>query len=112
MKDIMGYSKVCKKFTPDQEEKLKTKIMVITKDIDQVEKKNRDFSDHCRTFREIMQTAFWVFVVNFKTIQPAPEFLFKGSVESADFWALKFMKKKNLDHNQWYKLFQNAVKSL
>jgi hypothetical protein len=33
-------------------------------------------------------------------------------VESADFWALKFMKKKNLDHNEWYKLFQISVKSL
>jgi len=38
--------------------------------------------------------------------------LLKGSIESADFWALKFMRKKNMDHNDWYKLFQISVVSL
>ena len=38
--------------------------------------------------------------------------MLKGAIESADFWALKFQKKKNLDHNDWYKLFQVAVRSL
>lgn len=63
MKAILGYSKTCKKYAPEQEEKLKQKIMDISKKIDDLEKKSPDFSDHCRTFREIMQTAFWVFVV-------------------------------------------------
>ena len=45
-------------------------------------------------------------------IKPTPEFLVKGAIESADFCALKFQKRKNLDHNEWYKLLQIAVKSL
>lgn len=40
MKMILGYSKVCKKFSQDQEEQLKQKIMDISKKIDDVEKKN------------------------------------------------------------------------
>ena len=35
--------------------------------------------------------------------------MLKGAIESADFWALKFMKKKNMEQNEWYKLFQIAV---
>lgn len=72
MKDILGYSKTSKKFSPAQEEKLKTKIMVIGKEIDEVDKKSPEFSDHCRTFREIMQTAFWVFVVPLPRSSPLP----------------------------------------
>jgi len=79
--------------------------MNISKEIDEIDKKSPDYSDHCRTFREILQTTLWVFV-------PAPEFLLKGAIESADFWALKFQKKKNLDHNDWYKLFQISIRSL
>jgi hypothetical protein len=45
-------------------------------------------------------------------MQPSPEFILKGAIESADFWALKFQRKKNMDHNDWYKLFQVAVRSL
>ena len=38
--------------------------------------------------------------------------MLKGAIESADFWALKFMKKKNMEQNEWYKLFQISVVSL
>jgi hypothetical protein len=38
--------------------------------------------------------------------------MIKGSIESADFNALKFQRKKNLDHNEWYKYLQSAVKDL
>jgi hypothetical protein len=34
MKSIVGFSKVCPKFTPEQEEKLKQKIMNVAKKID------------------------------------------------------------------------------
>ena len=61
-KAVLGFSKICKKYSGEQEEKLKQKIMDIAKNIDSIEKENPDFSDHCRTFREVMQTAFWVFV--------------------------------------------------
>ena len=37
--------------------------MNIAKKLDDVEKKNGDFHDHCKAFREVMQTVFWVFVV-------------------------------------------------
>jgi hypothetical protein len=36
----------------------------------------------------------------------------KGAVESADFCAIKFQKKKNQDINEWYKLLQVSIKSL
>jgi len=36
----------------------------------------------------------------------------KGAIESADFSARKFQMRKNLDHNDWYKLLQIAIKSL
>jgi hypothetical protein len=63
MKAILGFSKVCPKYTPEQEEKLKQKIINISKQIDEIEKKFPDFHEHCKAFREIMQTTFWVFVV-------------------------------------------------
>ena len=43
MKSIVGFSKICPKFTPEQEEKLKQKIMDVTKKIDILEKKSPDF---------------------------------------------------------------------
>jgi hypothetical protein len=63
MKAIVGFSKICPKYTPDQEEKIKQKIVNIANKIDEVEKENRDYSEHCKAFREIMQTTLWVFVV-------------------------------------------------
>lgn len=45
-------------------------------------------------------------------MQPTPEFLLKGAIESADFCAMKFQKKKNQDVNEWYKLLQISIKSL
>jgi hypothetical protein len=49
---------------------------------------------------------------NFSIIKPTPEFLLKGAIESADFSAMKFQKKKNQDVNEWYKLLQISVRSL
>lgn len=38
--------------------------------------------------------------------------MIKGAIESGDFNAMKFQKKKNLDVNEWYKLLQISIKSL
>lgn len=78
MKAILGYSKACKKYSGEQEEKLKQKIMNIANKVDEVEKKSPEFSDHCRTFREIMQTAFWVFVVIYRRFSLPPSSCSKG----------------------------------
>ena len=51
MKAILGFSKVCPKYTPEQEEGLKKKIMDIGKKIDDLEKNHHDFSEHCKCFR-------------------------------------------------------------
>ena len=64
MEFILGFSRVCKKYSKEQEDVLKQKIIDIAKKIDEVDKKSPDFSDHCRTFRDAMQTTFWVFVVS------------------------------------------------
>ena len=48
---MIGYSKVCPKFTAEEEDKLKQKIMGISKKIDAVENGNRDFQEHCKAFR-------------------------------------------------------------
>ena len=63
MKSIISYSTICPKYSPEQEEKLKQKIMTIANQIDQIDNKHPDFRDHCKCFREVMQTVFWVFVV-------------------------------------------------
>ena len=36
----------------------------------------------------------------------------KGAIESADFCALKFQKKKNLEHNEWYRLLRVSIAHL
>ena len=64
MKSIISYSTICPKYSPEQEEKLKQKIMNFAKQIDEIDNKHPDFRDHCKCFREVMQTIFWVFVVS------------------------------------------------
>ena len=77
MKSILGYSKVCPKFTPEQEEKLKQKIMNVAKKLDDLEKRSPDFHEHCHAFREVMQTTFWVFVVTFSLCSQLQNFYSK-----------------------------------
>lgn len=43
---------------------------------------------------------------------PTPEFIVKGSVEGADFNAIKFQRKKNMDHNDWWAKISHAGKIL
>lgn len=48
----------------------------------------------------------------FFIIQPTPEFIIKGAVEGADFNALKFQKKKVMEHNTWWAALTGACKTL
>ena len=63
MKSIMAYSLFCKKFSPEQEEKLKQKFYALSKETEGIEKGNLEFIDHTRAVRELISTTFWVFVV-------------------------------------------------
>ena len=51
MKQILGFSVSNKKFTPQQEEKLKQKFMDLSKQTEDVEKKSADHIDHSRAIR-------------------------------------------------------------
>lgn len=51
MKQILGFSTSSKKFTPQQEEKLKQKFMDLSKQTEDVEKKSVDHIDHSRAIR-------------------------------------------------------------
>lgn len=77
MKSILGYSKICPKFAPEQEEKLKQKIMNVAKKLDDLEKRKPDFHEHCHAFREVMQTTFWVFVVEYSLCSQLHNFYLK-----------------------------------
>lgn len=65
MESILGFSRVCKKYSPGQEDILKQKVMDYANKIDDLDKKYPDYRDHCRTFKDALQTVFWVFVVSF-----------------------------------------------
>jgi hypothetical protein len=64
MKQILGFSASCKKYSAQQEEKLKQKFMDLSKQTEDFEKKNIEYIDHSRTIRELLSVTFWVFVVN------------------------------------------------
>jgi hypothetical protein len=63
MKQILGFSTSNKKYSPQQEEKLKQKFMDLSKQTEDLERKNAEHIDHCRTIRELVSVTFWVFVV-------------------------------------------------
>jgi|688.fasta_scaffold1209056_1 hypothetical protein len=64
MKQILGFSTSCKKYSPQQEEKLKQMFMDLSKQTEDFEKKNVEYIDHSRTIRELISVTFWVFVVD------------------------------------------------
>jgi hypothetical protein len=64
MKQILGFSTSNKKFSPQQEEKLKQKFMDLSKQTEDLERKGVEYIDHCRTIRELLSVTFWVFVVD------------------------------------------------
>jgi hypothetical protein len=64
MKQILGFSTSSKKYSPQQEEKLKQKFLDLSKQTEDLEKKVLEYIDHCRTIRELISVTFWVFVVN------------------------------------------------
>lgn len=106
MKSILSYSQVCKKYTPQQQEKLKNIFINLSNvDIEAIIKKNPKFIDHCKAVKEILSATFWVFV-------STPEFIIKGAVEGADFNALKFQKLKVKEHNDWWAMISGACKVL
>lgn len=39
--------------------------MDLSKQTEELEKKNLEYVDHCRTIRELISATFWVFVVRF-----------------------------------------------
>ena len=51
MKQILGFSTTSKKFSPQQEEKLKQKFMDLSKQTEDVEKKSIEHIDHSRAIR-------------------------------------------------------------
>ena len=65
MKQILGFSTSSKKYSPQQEEKLKQKFLDLSKQTEDLEKKSLEYIDHCRTIRELISVTFWVFVVNY-----------------------------------------------